>query len=88
MNCRSSAKARGFAAVKTNPLYLEATPPRMFDPGFRMAPGILDRNPNAALFRAKRDGKNRVAPAERRATRQESPVRAAVIGRKPLAADA
>ena len=43
---------------------------------------------DAALFRAKRDGKNRVAPAERRATRQESPVRAAVIGRKPRAADA
>ncbi|MDE2403696.1 MAG: GGDEF domain-containing protein [Sphingomonadales bacterium] len=42
---------------------------------------------DAALFRAKRDGKNRVMPADRRAGRGDE-LRLAVAGRKPRAANA
>ncbi len=40
----AEAKARGFAAVKTNPFYFDEAKLRMFDPGFRMAPDLLERN--------------------------------------------
>ncbi len=40
----AEAVSRGFTAIKTNPLYFDGPKPRMFDSGFRIAPGMLDRN--------------------------------------------
>jgi len=45
----AQARARGFRALKTNPLPLwEASKP--FNSGFRIAPGFLDRSPDAAAI--------------------------------------
>lgn len=38
------AVARGFSAIKTNPLYVEAGKLKMFEGGFRMHPQLLERN--------------------------------------------
>lgn len=38
------AVARGFKAVKTNPLFFDGSEPRMFDGGFALGPKLLDRN--------------------------------------------
>jgi galactonate dehydratase len=38
------AVARGFTAVKTNPLFFDGPVPRMFDGGFALGPRLLDRN--------------------------------------------
>lgn len=46
------AVARGFRAVKTNPLFLDGPVPRMFDPGFRPSPTLLERNASGALVGA------------------------------------
>ena len=48
----AEAAARGYAAVKTNPLYFDGGKPRMFDSGFRIAPGFLDRNLDSGLVGA------------------------------------
>jgi galactonate dehydratase len=40
----AEAVGRGYGAIKTNPLYFDGPKPRMFDSGFRIAPGFLDRN--------------------------------------------
>lgn len=41
------AVARGFRAVKTNPVFFDGDKPRFFNGGFRIAPGFLDRNYDA-----------------------------------------
>lgn len=46
------AVARGFSAVKTNPLFFDGAPPRMFDGGFALGPKILDRNIDGAFIAA------------------------------------
>ena len=46
------ALERGFAAVKTNPLFFDGAEPRMFDGGFNLGPRLLDRNADAALIGA------------------------------------
>lgn len=38
------AAAAGFGAVKTNPVFFDGDKPRMFNGGFRIEPGFLDRN--------------------------------------------
>ncbi len=38
------AVARGFTAVKTNPVFFDRERPRFFNGGFRIAPGFMDRN--------------------------------------------
>lgn len=38
------AVARGFTAVKTNPVFFDKPQPYMFNGGFRIAPGFLDRS--------------------------------------------
>jgi L-alanine-DL-glutamate epimerase-like enolase superfamily enzyme len=38
------AVARGFRAVKTNPVFFDGGAPRFFSGGFRVAPGFLDRS--------------------------------------------
>ncbi len=38
------AVARGFTAIKTNPLFFDGPAPRMFDGGFALGPKLLDRN--------------------------------------------
>lgn len=38
------AVARGFRALKTNPVYFENGQPRFFNGGFRIAPGFLNRS--------------------------------------------
>lgn len=39
------ARARGFRAVKTNPVHFDPEGARMFDGGFRLSPNLLERNP-------------------------------------------
>ena len=46
------AVARGFTAVKTNPLFFDGPQPRMFDGGFALGPKILDRNIDGAVIAA------------------------------------
>jgi L-alanine-DL-glutamate epimerase-like enolase superfamily enzyme len=41
----AEARAAGFTAVKTNPLSFRSGTPAMFSGGFRVAPGVLDRDP-------------------------------------------
>ena len=36
--------AQGYGALKTNPLFFDGPEPRMFDAGFRLTPGLLERN--------------------------------------------
>jgi galactonate dehydratase len=38
------AVARGFRAIKTNPLFFDGAAPHMFDGGFNLGPRLLDRN--------------------------------------------
>src|SRR3954464_515546 len=38
------AAAQGFGAVKTNPVYFDGDTPKMFNGGFRIEPGFLDRS--------------------------------------------
>jgi len=38
------AAAQGFSAVKTNPVYFDGGTPKMFNGGFRIEPGFLDRS--------------------------------------------
>ena len=45
------AVARGFNAVKTNPLFFDGPEPRMFDGGFALGPKLLDRNIDGAHHR-------------------------------------
>ena len=44
------AVARGFKAIKTNPLFFDGPKPRMFNGGVRIAPGFLDRNIDRPLY--------------------------------------
>ncbi|MFT8247300.1 mandelate racemase/muconate lactonizing enzyme family protein [Roseomonas sp. BN140053] len=44
--------ARGFGALKTNPIFFDGPAPRMFDAGFRLTPGLLERNPDARAIAA------------------------------------
>jgi galactonate dehydratase len=46
------AVSRGFHAIKTNPLFVEDGKLRMFDSGFRIHPGILERNIDGAFIGA------------------------------------
>jgi galactonate dehydratase len=48
----TEAVARGFKAVKTNPLFFDGPRPRMFESGFRIAPGFLERNTDNTLIAA------------------------------------
>ncbi|MCC6473104.1 MAG: mandelate racemase/muconate lactonizing enzyme family protein [Burkholderiales bacterium] len=50
----AQVKARGFKALKTNPLALGPEDPP-FNPGFRMAPDFLARHPGARLLRNMRE---------------------------------
>lgn len=51
----ASAVAQGLKAVKTNPVYHDGKRLRMFNGGFRIAPGFLDRNPSTLILGAIRD---------------------------------
>ena len=46
------AITRGFAAVKTNPLFFDGPEPRMFDGGFALGPKLLDRNIDGSIVAA------------------------------------
>ncbi|HEY3917620.1 MAG TPA: mandelate racemase/muconate lactonizing enzyme family protein [Stellaceae bacterium] len=46
------AVARGFTALKTNPLFFDGPQPRMFDGGFALGPKLLDRNIDGAFVAA------------------------------------
>ena len=46
------AVARGFTAVKTNPLFFDGSTPRMFDGGFALGRKLLDRNIDGAFITA------------------------------------
>lgn len=39
----AEAVAKGYRAIKTNPVFFDADKPYMFNAGFRIAPGFLDR---------------------------------------------
>jgi len=49
------AVARGFTAIKTNPLFFDGPAPRMFDGGFNLGPRLLDRNADSAVIAAVTD---------------------------------
>lgn len=51
----ASAVAQGLKAVKTNPVYHDGNRLRMFNGGFRIAPGFLDRNPGTYILDAIKD---------------------------------
>jgi len=46
------AVARGFKAVKTNPLFFESGKAHAFSGGFAIVPGLHERNPDGKLVRA------------------------------------
>ena len=46
------AVAQGFTAVKTNPVFFDRETPYMFNGGFRIAPGFLDRSIGDAQLQA------------------------------------
>ena len=46
---------RGFAGLKTNPLFFDGPEPRMFDSGFRLTPNLLERNVEGRLIGAMQD---------------------------------
>lgn len=49
------AIARGFSAIKTNPLFFDGPAPRMFDGGFALGSKLLDRNIDGTFIAAVTD---------------------------------